>query len=433
MRILMWGEIKSGGPYDVFRRLNYSNIYQELCDNYHANMINVGNKVWIQGIISCLSTSDNELFFYNSSETWDEINNKYDKIVYSAANLFSKSYIDVIKSVSDIFKNSKIPVYVIAVGAQAKSYDYLDNLSNEIGDETKDFLETIYKTGGEIACRGSFTKAFFDKVENNTAVVTGCPSLFQNGRNLKIYKTNSEKIKPIFNGNLLSQDQLFDEYPNAVFIDQDSWIQESYNTSFYKQKTIKCLVDLYKKHGYKKMEVFLNGRIKLFYDIPDWKRFIEKEQFNFSIGTRIHGNIMSLLCGIPSVVLACDSRTMEMAQYYDIPFEQYSNKPLDVEKIFSQCDFTKFNESFAEKFDFFEKFLKDCGLVKKINQENIFWGKNIPEYAQEIEIKKTKIKNIFYNFNLLGNVPLRFFSKFDIGNNQLLNSNVPKESYGKEK
>ena len=77
MKILIWGEVKSGGPYDVHQQLDYAKIYGDLEKNYHCNQMNVGNKVWIQGIISELSTEENELFFYNPLETWEEINNKY--------------------------------------------------------------------------------------------------------------------------------------------------------------------------------------------------------------------------------------------------------------------------------------------------------------------------------------------------------------------
>ena len=111
MKILIWGEVKNGGPYDIKRRLDYSRIYEELNENYHANCMNVGNKVWIQGLISELSTNENDLFFYNPNETWEEINSKYDKIVYSAANMFSRDYVDLIDSVASLFRKSKIPVY----------------------------------------------------------------------------------------------------------------------------------------------------------------------------------------------------------------------------------------------------------------------------------------------------------------------------------
>ncbi len=200
MKILIWAEVKNGGPYDIFRQLDYQNVYQELVNNYHATATNVGNKVWIQGIISALSTPENELFFLNPNETWEDINSKYDKIVYSAANMLSPLYLDVVDSVAELFKNSKIPVYVIAIGAQAEKYEDLKQLIKETDRSVSKFIDTIYSTGGEIACRGYFTKEYLDSILNNSAVVTGCPSLFQSGRSLNISKSN-DKLRPVFNGN----------------------------------------------------------------------------------------------------------------------------------------------------------------------------------------------------------------------------------------
>ena len=410
MRLLIWGEQLYGGPYDVFRQLDYNCVYSELVNNYHANVTNIGNKVWIQGIISCLSTEDNQLFFLNPDETWAQINEKYDAIIYSAANLLSVIYRDILIDISKIFKNSKIPVYVISVGAQADSYSDLDLLINQIKNETSDFIETIYSTGGEIACRGYFTKMVLDKIAYNTASVIGCPSLFQNGCNLHIEK-KQEIIHPVFNGLLLNDKTLFDEYSNSVFIDQDQWLQESYDVSFYNDSYSKILRKLIEKKGTFETELFLANRIRLFYDVPHWRAFLQQEGFNFSCGTRIHGNIISLLSGVPALVLACDSRTQEMAEYYDIPWMRYSKKHLDISKLFQDTDYSSFNRNFIKKYEKFEAFLVSHNLVKKMNQNNKFWDKASPIPINTIERKKHHVAKLYKHINSFGKVGRKVFYK----------------------
>lgn len=62
----------------------------------------------------------------------------------------------------ELFGSIKIPIYVIACGVQARSYDELPYLIEEIGYISKKFIRSVYQTGGEFCLRGYFTKEFFD-------------------------------------------------------------------------------------------------------------------------------------------------------------------------------------------------------------------------------------------------------------------------------
>ena len=43
------------------------------------------------------------------------------------------------------------------------------------------------------------------------------------------------------------------------------------------------------------------------------------QAYDLSVGTRVHGYIAAVLAGIPSVMLCHDSRTRELAQWFDLP------------------------------------------------------------------------------------------------------------------
>ena len=391
MKILIWGEPKNGGPYDIFRSLDYHNIYRELVDNYHANSINIGNKVWIQGIVSALSTPENELFFLNPKESWDEINSKYDKIVYSAANMLCQHYLALIDSVATMFRKSKIPVYVISIGAQACRYEDVDQLVKSTSKSVSHFMESIYLTGGEIACRGYFTKEYLDKIATNTAVVTGCPSLFQNGRNLKIQKKD-DYFLPVFNGNA-PFDKLLNKYNNSAYIDQDLFLNLFYDLKEY--NPTRYLANNISKYGKEAVSQYLNGRIKFFYDMPEWRTFLQNKKINFSIGSRIHGTIMSLLSGIPSVICPIDTRTREMAEFYNIPTIKSCDEYNDIEKVFEKIEFDEFNTKYPKLFDSYDAFLRKCGLVREVNQKNFFWEKRLPQNKNILDEKRKKLKKYF--------------------------------------
>jgi len=402
MKILIWGELKKGGPYDIFRRLDYQVIYQELLDNYHANGINIGNKVWIQGLISELSTPENEIFFYNPKESWDEINSKYDKIVYSAANMFSPRYVSLIEQVSDLFRNSKIPVYVIAIGAQADSYDCMDLLVSSTKESVTKFVDSIYTTGGEIACRGFFTKEYLDCVVSNTAVVTGCPSLFQNGRDLKI-TLSDEKNKVILNGNAPIKDLL--DNNNYIYVDQEAFLGFTYDMTDYNM--LKYLSYMTYRFGEKITRHFVEGRIKIFWDMPEWRQFIKDNGFNFSAGSRIHGSIMSILSGIPAVIYPLDSRVREMAEFYNIPLLGSIDDYYRLDTVKQKISYDKFNSEYPKLYDEYEKFLQDCGLVKKINTNNMFWNRELPQNREQINDRIEKMRTRLESFNIFDKIYLK--------------------------
>jgi polysaccharide pyruvyl transferase WcaK-like protein len=60
-----------------------------------------------------------------------------------------------------------------------------------------------------------------------------------------------------------------------------------------------------------------SDRVRFFLDPTTW--FEHLAQYDFSFGTRIHGNIAALLAGTPALLLAHDSRTLELAEYHEIP------------------------------------------------------------------------------------------------------------------
>jgi hypothetical protein len=96
--------------------------------------------------------------------------------------------------------------------------------------------------------------------------------------------------------------------------------------------------------------------------------------FSFSFGSRIHGNIMAILAGIPTVVCACDSRTREMAEFHEIPFVPKGVYDMErLYELYARTDYRAFNRGFGTKYDRYEDFLIRHGLAERINQKNAFF------------------------------------------------------------
>lgn len=367
--------------YDIFNHTDYYSLKDRLQKEGYTGYPNYGNKVWYQGIISELYRDDLEYSFYDYSGNVDCVNESYDAVLMPCANIFSEEFVGKLVENTEFIRKLKIPVYVISCGIQLGQDESIDYLVSKIGKESADFIDAVYSTGGDICLRGYISKEFFDKLGFKDAFVGGCPSIYQTGRNLGIIKKtiSPDNFKVAVNGHntelktKLYRD-VFKHYPQSEFFDQDEYGEYLYSPGFMTDRHIKKIIWHVRKNGYLGCNLLFDKKVNMFADVSDWIGYLTENNFSMSFGSRIHGNIVPILAGIPGVVNSCDSRTLEIAQFYNIPC--YSSNDLEKFKnlyeLYETIDYSSFNLSYKEKYDKFEAFLRKCKLVENINEDNIF-------------------------------------------------------------
>ncbi len=371
----------SNSEYDVYNHTEYSSLKQRLINEGYNFYPNYGNKVWYQGILSEIHRDDLELSYYDYSGNTEYITDHYDAVLMPCANIFSEEFVDKLIKNTEFIRKVKIPVFVISCGIQLGQTESVDNLIRKIGKESSEFIDAVYQNGGDICLRGYITKDFFDKLGFDFAFVGGCPSIYQRGRNLKIDKKNvsASEFKVAVNGHntelktKLYRD-IFRQYPESEFFDQDEYGEYLYTPDFLSDNSIKKIIQHVRKNGNMGCNLLFQGKINYFADVDDWIGYIAENNFSMAFGSRIHGNIVPILSGVPGVVNSCDSRTREIAQFYDIPC--YTTKEIeefkDLYDLYEKIDYSTFNKTYISKFEEFEKFLRKCKLVDEINEKNIF-------------------------------------------------------------
>lgn len=379
--ILIHIPMASQGEYDIFSSYDPKLLVNDVCQNLGDVAPNYGNRLWFQGIISEIQSKDNHLTYFRPDMTKEQINSDYDMIVAPMANVFSINYSDQLERLALRFEGIRIPVYVIACGIQAKSFDELEELVATIREPASKFISNVYKTGGEFALRGHFTKEFFTRLGFDSAVVTGCPSLFQRGRDLSISdeKVSEEGFLPLLNGNIVDYPQWFKKYENASFFDQSIYFHDL----FVSDSTIKEMIH---RNGLLTTELLLSDRVKLIPHMNLWREYLRHQGYSFSYGSRIHGSIMPILSGICTVLEYRDARTREMAEFFGIPHVT-PNSTDSLYELYLNTSYRSFNETFPRKFDAYEQFLKRCGIVDKINENNPFFQplETLPDITGTIE------------------------------------------------
>lgn len=407
-RILVHIPVEPYGEYDIFNQHNDIAFVNAVKAKYSGVCPNIGNRLWFQGIVSAIQCSENHLDYWSPTMSKDYINQSYDLIVAPMANVFAEYFISLLETLAERFRGIKIPVYVIACGIQASGYEKLDELCHQLKEPASKFISSVYDTGGEFALRGYFTKEFFDRLGFTTAVVTGCPSLYQMGRELQISTepVSRDSFIPILNGTPLNYEKYMTEYSKAVFIDQEVFWQEKLDPAFFTQDLTdgQYLSILLKKYGYAQTKYLLEGRIKLFPDMNAWREFIRHNQFSCSYGSRIHGSIMPILAGIPAILECTDARTREMAEFFNIPYVFPNHTHQSLYELYVDSDYSGFNKDFAKHFDYYEEFLRKCGVVDSVNADNQFFYsiESVPDaYAgmnkKEQLHKALEDKSIYWN------------------------------------
>jgi hypothetical protein len=232
------------------------------------------------------------------------------------------------------FARLQCRLVMIGLGAQSG----VDKKIPHIEQGTIDWIREIQKRGQasapNISVRGQFTLEVMQHYGiADQAVVLGCPSLFINperdlgqviaGRFGKIRRVavaaGNEKWGPLRNverslarlvtdtgGSYVGQSS-FNMYKitRGEARELDAAALEKCREYICPHLDTEQFIDWTERHGH------------LFFDIQSWMEHYRR--FDFVIGARIHGVMLALQAGIPGVVIAHDSRTLELCETMMVP------------------------------------------------------------------------------------------------------------------
>jgi polysaccharide pyruvyl transferase WcaK-like protein len=85
------------------------------------------------------------------------------------------------------------------------------------------------------------------------------------------------------------------------------------------------------------------------------------------LGYRLHGNLMALANGVPSVYFTYDSRTSEFVETFKIPaFDVFGDKPFSLEAYWDQSLFERFNRAYHAGWREMRTFLEENGMPHRM-------------------------------------------------------------------
>jgi len=331
-----------------------------------SNLIgnNAGNLIFSNATYKLLWTSGTEVVASgpvpDPSEA-DRINAEFDVFVVPLANAFRRSFVQDLESLTALIRGLKIPVVVLGVGAQSSvNYD-LEWLA-PLRDAVSGFASAVLDRSPSIGVRGEFTGDYLRSLGFKDIDVIGCPSLFMHGDALQVNKRVAAigpdsavclNVSPYVKkmGDVVQHHQ--ERYRKLTYVAQDrDTLRTMLRGDSPGKRGATSPMPVHTSHP-----MFRENKIRFFVDPKPWFEYLST--FDVCFGTRIHGNIAGLLAGTPSYVIAHDSRTLELARYFQIPHRSIAKiKPdTDVRDLYEEADFSAFNAGHAARFGTFTEFL----------------------------------------------------------------------------
>jgi polysaccharide pyruvyl transferase len=294
-------------------------------DNLVGN--NLGNLLYTYAVERQLSTRDTTVL---ARATRGEalrpgwMHDNADHLVIPLANAFRVSFRKRLDGLSDMIEKLDIPVTVLGVGAQASvDGSWTAKYTEEINVAVKRFVTAVLDRGPSIGVRGEFTRDYLLSLgfPDSTVDVIGCPSMFLRGDELALrplpeLTTDSRialNVSPYVTAMGEVVEHNSERYPRLDYVAQDiHTLGMLLGEDYAGERPDDPLLPTSPQH-----RLVRDGRTWMAVNPPSW--LSELGRYDFSFGTRIHGNIAALLGGTPSYVLAHDSRTLELAKYHEIP------------------------------------------------------------------------------------------------------------------
>lgn len=312
--------------------------------------------------------------------------NKIDILIISAANWLQPRY--DFSWLADFIAEIDKPCIMIGLGAQSHNEDIIHPLS----EGTVRMLQEVSSRTPYIGVRGEYTKKVCLQNNINNVKVMGCPSLFTNssptlGHDISKRWHLHVKGKTIIHATMLpknvkqTEQWLFDyltksEGSSYVIQAPQSLIKPIFQEKLSEKEII--FLEKY-RHTFRegisinKLQDILFNKSYLPYSVDAWINHIS--YFSRSIGTRIHGSVLSLSATTPTICITHDSRTKELCHVMQIPSItcESINKDNTIDEIFDEItlDAESFNENRRELAKQYQLLLLELGLSESSHLKKI--------------------------------------------------------------
>lgn len=303
------------------------------------------------------------------------------------------------KNIQDFISKLNKPVIIAGLGAN--SFNGFDkDFHKKLNPDLINFLKFLSDHCINIGIRGHYTEEILHNIGIDNTTVIGCPSYFEMGQNRKLIKKDSINIDKILLTSYIPIDILQNNYQIMQDYQEDRVIKA---VGFADFDGIEDIFEINKLKARK---------YKIYSNIEKWKSFVNK--FDFSIGNRVHGSILSINSGTPTICCNRDSRATEMCQFLSIP-HIINPQEYDITELYNSIDFDLINNSYKNLYEKYLLFLNtnNLNVTSSKTTKNVVKFNNLTLYTRKFWFNLF-LKNLHKKINVIYNkttTVLRFLKR----------------------
>jgi hypothetical protein len=295
------------------------------------------------------------------------INEEFDAFVVPLANAFRPAFMGALRSMTAAIEALKIPVVVVGVGAQGRLGEGTPD-NPELDGVVAAFMRAVLDRSAKVGVRGDVTRQYLAGLGfgDEHVEVIGCPAVYLRDVEGEVRKPVAQlgpdallslTLSPYVRAYERFFNRAVKAYPKAIYVPQRAEDLELMLWGHQFALSASPKLPVHTAHP-----LYTQDRMRFFCDSRPWLDFHAGR--DFTIGTRIHGTIMSLVAGTPATLIAHDSRTLELAEYHEIPYRTVSSltDQDSPASIYAASDFGRFNAGKASRFAALLGFLEANGL-----------------------------------------------------------------------
>lgn len=366
----------------------------EVALSQDTHRANVGNLLFGQSVHRTLSVPGTEIVSNNylssrpgvDDQYVQQINDGFDRFVVPLANAFRPSFQSSLRRLTRVISKLDMPVTVVGVGSQHR-LEITEAGDDPIAEDVKEFMAAVLDRSASVGVRGERTAAYLKDLgfgEEHVDVI-GCPSVFMKGPSPTVSKkvpglNADSRIALTLTSKVTEMAPIVarhaEKYRNLIYIPQTNQDLTTMVWGANPRNIADLRMPVHTEH-----RLYTEDRMRFPMDPRTWIEYLE--DFEFTFGTRMHGSISSILAGVPALLLAHDSRTLELAEYFGIPHRKISDvdPEVDAAELYDSTDYTKFHAGLPEKFARYTAFLEknDLPHIYQAGNENTAFDDTLAE------------------------------------------------------
>jgi polysaccharide pyruvyl transferase WcaK-like protein len=365
--------------HDNVRWYDYANLAAHI-DHYH----NIGDAFVFDSSLKLLNFEQLDVLPIEQADqaAIDRANAEYDYVFLRGSN-YVHSEMEWGQA-PEVLRRLKIPVIAFGIGAQAPVSGKL-----ELSEDTKAVLRLIADSTASVGVRGTYSAEVLAGLGIKNVRIIGCPTAFRaNDPALAIKLPPLDQVRSAgvtlrrevsttyaqdirryltFHRDLVkAMAGRFDVTLMAQGEAEEKKL--ALGTAAQKEEAIAALRENgWASQWYLDDEMERLYRSRMFYSdvVADYEQLVRR--LDLVLGYRLHGNLMALANGTPSIYFTYDSRTVEFAETFRIPsFDVFSGQDFRLEEYWEQARFDRFNAAHSQVYAAMRDFLSENRIDHKM-------------------------------------------------------------------